>query len=55
MFAMSIEDGIMKMVEREGFKKKKKSTEGCMLSVVNILFVQSVLGFNCKGGVGVGA
>jgi hypothetical protein len=24
MFAMSIEDGKMKMVEREGFKKKKK-------------------------------
>jgi len=58
MFAMSIEDGKMKMVEREGFKKKKKkkkkkkSTEGCMLSVVNILFVQSVLGFNCEGGGG---
>ena len=55
MFAMSIEDGKMKMVEREGLKKKKKkkkSTEGCMLSVVNILFVQSVLGFNCEGGGG---
>ena len=47
MFAMTIEDGKMKMDEREGLKKKKKrkkkSTEGCMLSVVYILFVQSVL------------
>ena len=39
------------MVKREGLKKKKKkSTEGCMLSVVDILFVQSKLGFNCEGG-----
>ena len=58
MFAMSIEDGKMKMVEREGLKKKKKkkkSTEGCMLSVVDILFVESELGFNCVGRGGVGA
>ena len=26
------------------------STEGCMLSVVDILFVQSELGCNCEGG-----
>ena len=51
MFAMTIEDGKIKMVEREGLKKKKKkkSTEGCMLSVVYILFLQNVLGFNCEG------
>ena len=50
MFAMTIEDMKMKMVEREGLKKKKKkSTEGCMLSVVYILFRQNVLGFNCEG------
>ena len=30
----------------------KKSTEGCMLSVVYILFVPSVLFFNCEGGWG---
>ena len=52
MFTMTIEDGKMKMDEREALKKKekKKSTEGCMLSVVYILFVQSELGFNCEGG-----
>ena len=50
MFAMTIEDMKMKMVEREGLKKKKKkSTEGCMLSVVYILYLQNVLDFNCEG------
>ena len=44
------------MVEKEGLKKKKKkkSTEGCMLSVVDILFVQSSWVSIVKGG-GVGA